>query len=106
MIKQSTIAAVGIAVAVQLTVCIPVQADNTGAFIGGVMAARVGRNMRERTEAEQQQAAAAQQQAYNSQQSKSWFTDDLFRSMMRIRGMESNSPSSFAEAFYSRKCKL
>ena len=69
MIKQSTIAAVGIAVAVQLTVCIPVQAgDNTGAFIGGVMAARVGRNMRERTEAEQQQAAAAQQQAYNSQQ--------------------------------------
>jgi LmbE family N-acetylglucosaminyl deacetylase len=46
------------------------------------------------------------QQAYNSQQSKSWFTDDLFRSMMRIRGMESNSPSMLAEAFYSRKCVL
>ena len=43
------------------------------------------------------------QQVYNSQQSKSWFADDLFRSLMRIRGMESNSPSHLAEAFYSRK---
>ncbi len=43
------------------------------------------------------------QQAYNSQRTKSWFTDDLFWSLMRIRGMESNSPSSIAEAFYSRK---
>lgn len=46
------------------------------------------------------------QQAYNSQQSKSWFTDDLFHSIMRIRGMESNSPSLLAEAFYSRKYVL
>ena len=46
------------------------------------------------------------QQAYNSQQTKAWFTDDLFWSMMRIRGMESNSPSSVAEAFYSRKSVL
>jgi LmbE family N-acetylglucosaminyl deacetylase len=43
------------------------------------------------------------QQTYNSQQKKAWFTDDLFWSMMRIRGMESNSPSRFAEAFYARK---
>ena len=43
------------------------------------------------------------QQAYNSQQDKAWFTDDLFRSLMRIRGMESNSPTRLAEAFYSRK---
>lgn len=35
-------------------------ADNAGAFIGGVFAARVMNNMAERTEAEQQQAAAAQ----------------------------------------------
>jgi len=46
------------------------------------------------------------QQAYNSQQTKAWFTDDLFLSMMRIRGMESNSPSGLAEAFYTRKCVL
>ena len=46
------------------------------------------------------------QQAYNSQQTKAWFTDDLFWSIMRIRGMESNSPSRIAEAFYSRKIVL
>ena len=46
------------------------------------------------------------QQAYNSQQTKAWFTDDLFWSLMRIRGMESNSPSRIAEAFYNRKTVL
>jgi len=46
------------------------------------------------------------QQVYNSQKSKVWFTDDLFWSLMRIRGMESNSPSCIAEAFYSRKSVL
>ena len=46
------------------------------------------------------------QQAYNSQHTKAWFTDDLFHSLMRIRGMESNSPSLLAEGFYSRKSVL
>ena len=46
------------------------------------------------------------QQAYNSQKSKTWFTDDLFWSIMRIRGMESSSPSGIAEGFYSRKSVL
>lgn len=43
------------------------------------------------------------QQVYNSQKTKAWFTDDLFWSLMRMRGMESNSSSRIAEAFYSRK---
>lgn len=43
------------------------------------------------------------QKVYNSQNQKSWFTDDLFHSIMRIRGMESNSPSNLAEGFYTRK---
>jgi LmbE family N-acetylglucosaminyl deacetylase len=46
------------------------------------------------------------QQVYNSQQSKAWFTDDLFWSIMRIRGMEANSFSNLAEAFYVRKSML
>lgn len=46
---------------------------------------------------------SAIQAVYNSQKDKNWFTDDLFRSMLRIRGMESNAPSGLAEAFYSRK---
>lgn len=46
---------------------------------------------------------AALQAIYNSQKSKQWFTDDLFHAVMRLRGMESNSPSQLAEGFYSRK---
>jgi LmbE family N-acetylglucosaminyl deacetylase len=43
---------------------------------------------------------------FPSQQSKPWFTRDLFLSLMRLRGMESNAPSHFAEAFYARKMVL
>lgn len=41
---------------------LPVYADNAGAFIGGVFAAKVVNNMSRRTAAEEQQAAAAQAQ--------------------------------------------
>jgi LmbE family N-acetylglucosaminyl deacetylase len=40
---------------------------------------------------------------FTSQQDKRWFTDDLFHALMRLRGMESNSPAGRAEAFYCRK---
>jgi len=40
---------------------------------------------------------------FASQRTKSWFTDDLFLALMRLRGMECNSSSKYAEAFYSRK---
>lgn len=42
-------------------------------------------------------------QAFASQKNRHWFTADLFQSIVRIRGMESSSPSQFAEAFYCRK---
>lgn len=45
----------------------------------------------------------ALQDIYVSQKEKSWFTDDLFWSLMRIRGMECNSRTALAEAFYARK---
>jgi LmbE family N-acetylglucosaminyl deacetylase len=38
-----------------------------------------------------------------SQTGKRWFTDDLFRSLMRLRGMECNAAERYAEAFYARK---
>lgn len=41
--------------------------------------------------------------AFITQNSKQWFTEETFRSLLRIRGIESNSPSKYAEAFYSRK---
>jgi LmbE family N-acetylglucosaminyl deacetylase len=43
---------------------------------------------------------------FPSQRGKRWFTEDLFRGLMRLRGMESNAPSGHAEAFYSRKAVL
>ena len=43
---------------------------------------------------------------FGSQADRRWFTEDLFRALLRLRGMESNSPSGDAEAFYSRKLVL
>jgi len=43
---------------------------------------------------------------FPSQQQRVWFTPDLFRAHLRLRGMECNSPSGLAEAFYGRKLTL
>jgi LmbE family N-acetylglucosaminyl deacetylase len=40
---------------------------------------------------------------FQSQHDKHWFQPDTFRSLMRLRGMECNAPSGYAEAFYCRK---
>jgi LmbE family N-acetylglucosaminyl deacetylase len=43
---------------------------------------------------------------FASQLSKRWFKEDLFSGLLRLRGMECNSPTSYAEAFYCRKAML
>jgi LmbE family N-acetylglucosaminyl deacetylase len=43
---------------------------------------------------------------FPSQGDRHWFTDDLFYSLLRLRGMECNSPTRFAEAFHCRKALL
>jgi LmbE family N-acetylglucosaminyl deacetylase len=43
---------------------------------------------------------------FGSQRSKRWFREELFSSLLRLRGMECNSPSSYAEAFFCRKAVL
>jgi len=45
-------------------------------------------------------------EAFASQRAKHWFREDTFLSLMRLRGMESNAPSGYAEAFYARKLTL
>jgi LmbE family N-acetylglucosaminyl deacetylase len=40
---------------------------------------------------------------FRSQSSKRWFERETFMSLMRLRGMECNAPSGYAEAFYGRK---
>jgi LmbE family N-acetylglucosaminyl deacetylase len=44
--------------------------------------------------------------AFASQREKHWFTDDLFMSLLRLRGMEAGRGVRFAEAFYGRKLQL
>jgi LmbE family N-acetylglucosaminyl deacetylase len=44
--------------------------------------------------------------AFASQRSKKWFEPETFRGLMRLRGMECNAPSGYAEAFYARKMLL
>ena len=41
--------------------------------------------------------------AFQSQHSKRWFEESTFMALMRLRGMECNAPSGYAEAFYCRK---
>jgi LmbE family N-acetylglucosaminyl deacetylase len=45
-------------------------------------------------------------QHFATQTNKHWFTEDTFASILRLRGIESNAPYKFAEAFYCRKAVL
>ena len=42
-------------------------------------------------------------EGFRTQQSKAWFTDDTFWALLRLRGIEANAKSKFAEGFHSRK---
>jgi LmbE family N-acetylglucosaminyl deacetylase len=45
-------------------------------------------------------------ECFPSQRDKHWFTRETFLALMRLRGMESNAPSGYAEGFYCRKAVL
>ncbi len=45
-------------------------------------------------------------EAFKSQQTKPWFDRQTFLSLMRLRGMECNAPSGYAEGFHCRKLVL
>ncbi|HLH34421.1 MAG TPA: PIG-L deacetylase family protein [Alloacidobacterium sp.] len=45
-------------------------------------------------------------EAFPSQHTKRWFQPETFLALMRLRGMECNAPSGYAEAFYCRKMVL
>lgn len=45
-------------------------------------------------------------EAFQSQHCKRWFRQDTFLGLMRLRGMECNASSGYAEAFYCRKLVL
>jgi len=43
---------------------------------------------------------------FSTQRNKRWFTEDFFYALMRFRGVESGSDSTYAEAYYCRKMLL
>lgn len=45
-------------------------------------------------------------EAFKSQQGRYWFTEDVFLSLLRIRGVEARSAGQYAEAFYCRKLQI
>jgi LmbE family N-acetylglucosaminyl deacetylase len=45
-------------------------------------------------------------EAFPTQRGKHWFDEELFLGLMRVRGMESASPTGYAEAFTCRKLSL
>lgn len=42
-------------------------------------------------------------EAFPSQTGRQWFTEDVFWALLRLRGVECNAASNFAEAFFVRK---
>ena len=52
---------------IAITSSIPAQADGAGAFLGGIAVARIGSNVRDRRDYEEDQAYYAQQQAEAAQ---------------------------------------
>ncbi len=46
---------------------------------------------------------AALMNSFPSQHGHQWFDPELFRGHLRLRGVECNSPSRYAEAFHARK---
>jgi LmbE family N-acetylglucosaminyl deacetylase len=43
------------------------------------------------------------EECYGSQAKKHWFTRDTFRALLRLRGLESGSPTGWAEGFHAPK---
>ena len=58
------------------------------------------------TSAQADAKVAAIREGFPSQAERPWFSDETFRSLMRLRGIESRSPDGYAEAFHCRKLVL
>jgi hypothetical protein len=43
---------------------------------------------------------------FGSQSTRDWFDAETFRALLRLRGLECNAPSGYAEAFHADKVVL
>jgi hypothetical protein len=44
--------------------------------------------------------------SHSSQSGRDWFDPEVFRALLRLRGVECRAPSGFAEAFHARKIRI
>ena len=58
------------------------------------------------SDAQRERKTALLLKCFPSQATKHWFAAETFSGLMRLRGLESNAPSGYAEAFYARKLCL
>ena len=54
----------------------------------------------------QQRKVAHLMEHFATQSNKHWFTEETFLAMLRLRGIESNAPDKYAEAFYCHKALI
>jgi LmbE family N-acetylglucosaminyl deacetylase len=55
------------------------------------------------THAQMRRKVETIEQHFTSQRGRSWFSEDTFLAMARLRGIGCNAPEGLAEAFYARK---
>jgi|SRR5262245_52474722 len=60
----------------------------------------------ELTEEQSRRKARILTEHFRSQHQRKWFSEESFLALMRLRGIECNSSSGWAEAFYLRKARL
>ena len=58
------------------------------------------------TRAQAEEKVAILMEEFPSQRRRAWFTPDTFTGLMRLRGMQCNAPSRFAEGFHAPKLRL
>jgi LmbE family N-acetylglucosaminyl deacetylase len=58
------------------------------------------------SEATMMQKIALTFEVFDTQRSKEWFDEGVFRGLARLRGMESRAPERYAEAFHASKFVL
>jgi LmbE family N-acetylglucosaminyl deacetylase len=58
------------------------------------------------SEATMMQKIALTFEVFDTQRSKEWFDEGVFRGLARLRGMESRAPERYAEAFHASKFAL
>ena len=58
------------------------------------------------TAAQAQEKVATLMDCFPSQVQRPWFSDETFRGLMRLRGIESRAPDGYAEAFHAGKLVL